>query len=112
MNDDRVGIELLERVVEQVAGSLPRPRARARARRPIVLGLAAAVVLAAILAGIRLAARRSGGQDARPPIDVLALRLGGRDVRARVIDSAQAGSIVVVAVPGEQGGSRPGEAVR
>jgi hypothetical protein len=100
MNEERDGIGLLREVVTEVADSLPPPRRQPKAARPIVWGLAAAAALVAVLVAGRFLLPREVPQHPRAPVEVLALRLGGRDARVRVIDSPAAGSIVVVAVPG------------
>jgi hypothetical protein len=113
MSEEREGIALLKNVVTEVAGSLPPPRRSRKGSRPIVWGLAAAAVLVTVLAvGRLLRPQEAPPPPARVPVEVLALRLGGRDARVRMIDSAAAGSIVVIAAPGTAPEPRPEEGIR
>jgi hypothetical protein len=101
MSDARPGIERLREVVDDVAASLPPPRrARRRPLRPLAWALAgAAVVVAALLLG------RWWHREVppRPVVEVLSLQFRGREVRARVVESKAAGSIVVVPLSPEPG---------
>jgi hypothetical protein len=113
MREERGGIDLLRKVVTEVADSLPPPRRQRTAMRPVVWGLATAAALVAVLVlGRFLLPRGAPSLQPRPPVEVLALRLGGRNARVRVIDSPAAGSIVVVAVPGATPGPRSEEGIR
>jgi len=109
MTDERTGIDLLRRAVGEVAASLPPPRrARRPALRPVAWVLAgAAVVIAALVIGHPL--RQEA--PSRPLVEVVSLRIQGRETRARIVESAAAGSIVVVpsrqdAQPGKKGDLR------
>ena len=104
MTDARTGIERLREAVDEVAASLPPPRrARRRPLRPLAWALAgAAVVVAALLLG------HSWYREVppRPMVEVLSLRFRGREARVKVVESAAAGSIVVVPLSGEPERSR------
>lgn len=95
MTDDGSGIERLRSVVREVAASLPPPRRRIPSpARPLAWALAGAVVVAVLLLG-RPVIRES---PVHPPVEVLSIRIHGHTATARVVDSAEAGSIVVVPV--------------
>jgi hypothetical protein len=92
MNDDRSGVEVLRRSIDEVAASLP-PGARRRRR---VAGAAALVVFVAAVSawiGGRVARTVPGTPHQR--IEVKVLRVAGQDVDAHVVDVARAGTIVV-----------------
>ncbi len=95
MNDGRIGIARLRESVDRVAATLPAP-GRARRRRvslPRVVLLAAAILVVALMGVWTL--RKVSGPPAAPRVEVRLLRVRGRDVEARVFESAKAGTIVV-----------------
>ncbi len=104
MTEEGTGIVRLREVVDEVAASLPPPRrARGRSFRPLALAFAgAAAVVAALLLG------RTWRREVppRPAVEVLSLRFHGREAPVKVVESAAAGSIVVLPL------SRDGERSR
>jgi hypothetical protein len=112
MTEERDGIDLLRDVVGEIADSMPQPRRRRNVARRVLWGSVAALLLVAlgVAAGLLRPTRSPSGP--RLPVEVLALRVRGREAQVRVIDSPTAGSIVIVAVPSEAAARRTGEEVR
>lgn len=97
MEDDRRGIDLLRSAIGEVADSVPSTgRARQVHPTPWIWAAAAAVVLA--VAGAWTIARRDEAPKPDLGIDVLVLKIHGRDVSARVFEATEAGTIVVAPV--------------
>ena len=103
MNDDRSGIDLLRKSIEEVAAALPLQPVRLRRRVSArTVGILVAAVLLLTVAGVwglrgtnRSTAPEVSMGVARLGVEVKVLRIRGRDVRARVFDAAKAGTIVV-----------------
>lgn len=109
MDDDASGVDLLRHAVDDVAATLPRARPAQPGRAALRVGVAAAALLA--VAGAWTIARRAGDgpgvarrESVAPAegkvlgIDVLVLKIHGRDVSPRVFEATAAGTIVVAPV--------------
>jgi anti-sigma-K factor RskA len=96
MNDDGRGIETLRAAVEEVAVDIERRAVRRRRPTSWIPGLAvaAAVVAIALLIGSFWAPRPGSSE-----VEVIELRLHGREVRARIVEDAESGTIIVMPQP-------------
>jgi len=111
MSDERDGIEMLRKAIDDVAERLPAPSPGRRVSAVSWAVVAACVIAAAAVATYRLVLRPAGPvapadaiTQAAPPtpaappslgVEVKLLRVRGRDVGARVFDAARAGTVVV-----------------
>ena len=110
MNDERDGIDVLRRAIDELAERLPAGSTRRRqpsASRVVV----AAVVAAAAIAVYRLVPREAPAPavlstPAALGVEVKVLRVRGREVAARVFDVARAGTVVVAPANGRRSVAR------
>jgi hypothetical protein len=95
--DDSRGIERLRAAIEDVAVEIESRRVELpvhRSRRPLRLAFAAAAVLIALLIGTWWIVPSRTSE-----VEVLELRVHGRDVRARIVDDTAPGTIIVMPQP-------------
>ena len=100
MNDERRGIDALRRAIDDLTDRLPAGSPGRSAPRVSRRLAAVAAIMLAVIAGYALVFRRAErpAVTSTPGIEVKVLRVRGRDVQARVFDSARAGAVVVAPV--------------
>jgi hypothetical protein len=92
MADQRDGLELLRETIEEVAVEIEsEPRHSSSRRRALTGLLAAAALLIALLTGIHIMRAPHGSE-----VEVLALKINGRPVRARIVEDASPSTIIIV----------------
>jgi len=96
-NEDRHGIDGLRSAIEDVAADIEARQENAPARGPR-WGLRVAVGVAAVLIALLI-----GSWWIVPPrsseVEVLVLKIHGRDVRARIVDDTAPETIIVIPQP-------------
>ena len=100
MSEDRQGIDRLRAAIERVATEI-EDRPSGVPARPAGLGMrlalgTAAAVLIALLIGSWLWIAPSDGAE----VEVLLLKVHGREVRARILDDTAPETIIVIPQPG------------
>jgi len=104
MNEDRSGIDSLRDAIEDVATQIEQVEAaRPRPRRAWPIGFAPAAVAVALIA---LLVGTWGTWTPSPPggsesseVNVLVLKINGREVRARIVDDTAPATIIVMPQP-------------
>jgi uncharacterized protein (DUF58 family) len=92
MADERDGLELLRETIEEVAVEVESgPRKSSSPRRALVGLLAAAALLIALLASLQIMRAPRSAE-----VEVLALKINGRPVRARIVEDASPSTIIIV----------------
>ena len=104
MSEDRSGIDELRAAIDEVARDIERRQTERRRPRParwLAVVAGAAVILIVLLIGIRgTSMLRPSPREVAPEVEVLVLKIHGRDVRARIVEDQAPATIIVMPQPG------------